>query len=42
MIKGSDSILEPREVTTKELEEVHTTEYLESLTVSVAIYSNMW
>ena len=33
MIKGKDSILEPREITRKELQLVHTDEYLDSLTV---------
>ena len=33
MIKGKEDILEPREITKRELQMVHTEEYLESLTV---------
>ena len=33
MVKNEDAILEPREITQKELQLVHTEEYLDSLTV---------
>ena len=33
MIKGAESILEPREITRRELQEVHKEEYLHSLNV---------
>ena len=39
MIEGKESILEPREATSSELQLVHTREYLDSLTVCVTIYS---
>jgi histone deacetylase 11 len=37
MIKGKEDILEPREITKRELQMVHTEEYLESLTSSMNV-----